>query len=124
MATTTVYFDGLCPVCSREVALYRRLVSPDRMSWRDLASGPAALTDESFDLEAALSLLHVRDRAGRLHIGLPAHLVMWDELPVLKWLAALLRRYPRLRRAFERRYLAFTARRPGLRRRRQGGSDA
>lgn len=124
MASMTVYFDGLCPVCRREVALYRRLVRADRVAWRDLAGDPHALAGESFDTATALELLHVRDREGRLHIGLPAHLVMWDELPVLKWLAALLRRYPRLRRAFERRYLAFTARRPGLRRRTSGSGHA
>lgn len=116
----TVYYDGLCPVCGREVALYRRVARPGAIRWKDLADGDDPLRGESFDLAAALALLHVRDAAGILHVGLAAHLVLWERLPGLRRLAAVLRARPRLQDGFERLYLAFTRRRPGLRRRRDG----
>lgn len=119
MGAITVYYDGLCPVCGREVAVYRRLVAPGTVVWRDLAGDPHVLQYEPFGIEAALTLLHVRDADGALHVGLPAHLVLWDRLPGLRWLAAGLRRSACARQAFERLYLAFTARRPGLGRRRR-----
>ncbi|MGN6519307.1 MAG: thiol-disulfide oxidoreductase DCC family protein [Dokdonella sp.] len=124
MGTTgaiTVYYDGLCPVCGREVALYRRVARPGAIRWRDLAGGRDVLRGESFDLDAALALLHVRDAGGALHVGLAAHLVLWDRLPGLRRLAGVLRAHPRLRRAFDAIYVAFTQRRPGLRRRRVAG---
>lgn len=115
----TVYYDGLCPICGPEVALYRRVARPGAIRWRDLAGDGDVLRGESFDLAAALALLHVRDGTGALHVGLAAHLLLWERLPVLRRLAAALRAHPRLRGAFEQFYLAFTRRRPGLRRRRE-----
>lgn len=44
----TVYYDGLCPVCSGEVMLYRRLDSCGQIRWRDLAGPDDVLRQESF----------------------------------------------------------------------------
>ena len=114
----TVYFDSQCPVCSREVALYRRLERRGRIAWRDLAGPGHLLRGEPFSLAAALELLHVKDGRGAVHVGLDAHLLMWQRLPVLKALAWALCRWPAARRPFEAMYIAFTKRRPGLVRRR------
>jgi len=124
MAAIRVYFDGQCPICGREVAAYRRLVAAGSVDWKDLAEGSDVLRGESFTLDAALRLLHVRDESGTLHVGLPAHLVLWDRLPVLRWLARGLRNSAAARRAFECMYLWFTARRPDLRRRRRVSNHA
>lgn len=116
-APITVYFDGYCPVCSREVRLYRKLDRRERICWLDLA-GPADVLDNAgFSLAAALELLHVRDAEGTLHTGFDAHLRMWERLPGLRWLAWAMRRHAGARRLLERTYLAFTRRRPGLARR-------
>lgn len=122
--TITVFFDGACPVCSREIALYRRLERQGRIAWHDLAGPGDRLRGQPFGLAAALELLHVEDARGRLHIGLDAHLLMWQQLPVLKFLSWALRRWPAARPPLEALYLAFTKRRPGLlqRRRRVGAS--
>jgi predicted DCC family thiol-disulfide oxidoreductase YuxK len=119
-APITVYFDGHCAVCSREVALYRRLDRRTRICWLDLAGPTDVLHDAGFSLAAALDLLHVRDADGSLRIGLDAHLLMWERLPGLHWLARAVRRHAGLRRRLETVYLAFTRRRPGLARRRVG----
>ncbi len=29
----TIYYDGICPLCRREIALYRRLCVADRLPW-------------------------------------------------------------------------------------------
>jgi predicted DCC family thiol-disulfide oxidoreductase YuxK len=116
-APITVYFDGYCPVCSREVALYRRLDRHARIRWLDLAGPTDVLRDAGFSLTAALDLLHVRDVDGGLRIGLDAHLLMWERLPGLRWLAWAVRRHAGLRRVLEAAYRAFTRRRPGLTRR-------
>lgn len=119
-APITVFFDGLCPVCSREVRLYRRLQRRGAIRWRDLAADPEVLRDEPFGLAEALTLLHVRDGAGTLRIGLDAHLCLWANLPGFRWIAQLVRRSAAIRRLSESIYLDFTRRRPGLRRRGPG----
>lgn len=118
----TVYFDGLCPVCSREVAVYQRLDRAGHIRWQSLANG----REDSIDLDAAYRLLHVHDSDGVLHIGFAAHLLMWQRLPGFRLLAWTLRGCRPSAWAAERIYLWLTARRPGLVRRQRaaGGSDA
>lgn len=116
----TVWYDGVCPVCRREVALYRHLAAPGAVVWVDLVD-PAALSREAFGLDAALELLHVRDSDGRLRIGLDAHLCLWRRLPGWWLLAVVLGHCRPLRGVADRVYRFFTARRPGLARRRSNG---
>ena len=118
----TVYYDGLCPVCSREVSVYQRLDRPRQIRWQNLEARP----DDLPDLDSAYRLLHVRDSDGQLHIGFPAHLLMWQRLPGFRPLAWTLRRCRPSAYVAERIYLWLTARRPGLVRRQRvaGGSHA
>lgn len=116
-APITVFFDGFCPVCSREVRLYRRLQRRGAICWRDLAADPDVLRNEPFGLAEALTLLHVRDGDGTLQIGLDAHLSLWACLPGFSPIVFLVRRFSLIRRLLNAIYLDFTRRRPGLRRR-------
>jgi predicted DCC family thiol-disulfide oxidoreductase YuxK len=120
----TVFYDGFCPVCSRGVAAYQRLnasvggsSTTSAILWRDLAGRVDVLQDESFTLEQALQLLHVKDELGQLHVGLAAHVVLWQHVPVWRWLSTLLRNSPTLYRLSDLAYLFFTRHRPGLKRR-------
>lgn len=113
----TVFYDGQCPICSREVALYRRLAGPDQIAWRNLTGSQDVLSDQPFTATEALELLHVRDTDGSIRVGLDAHLLMWQRLPLLNILTAVLRRSDMLRRWFEAGYLFFTRYRPGRLRR-------
>lgn len=118
----TVYYDGECPVCRREVSVYRQLDRIHRIRWQNLAVD----FDDSLDVDAAYRLLHVRNTDGALHIGFAAHLLMWRCLPGFRLLSWTLRRCRPAREIAERIYLWLTARRPGLvrRERASGGSNA
>ncbi|WP_422018496.1 thiol-disulfide oxidoreductase DCC family protein [Roseateles sp.] len=76
-----VYFDGGCPVCAREIALYRRADSGDRVQWLDISPADAPACAPDLDRATAMARLHVRDEQGRLHVGGPAFLVLWRALP-------------------------------------------
>lgn len=118
-ATLTVFFDGHCPLCRREVAVYRRLAPTAAIRWHDIASDAPEAGRDGFDLDAALNLLHVRDADGALRIGLAAHLCLWQELPGWRYLVAPLQRCAMLYRLSDAAYRIFTRWRPGLRRRRR-----
>ncbi len=115
----TVYYDEQCPVCSREVAVYRRLDRPGHIRWQELADNSHDLPDT----DAAYRLLHVRDIDGVLHIGFAAHLLMWRHLPGFRLLAWTLRRCRPSAYVAEHIYLWLTARRPGLIRRQRSVGD-
>lgn len=122
--STTVYYDGHCPVCSREVSAYRRLARNATIDWLDLSAAEGQSIDLGFDLDAAYRLLHVRGADKELHVGFDAHLVMWQCLPGFRWLAWTLRRCRPGRNLAERIYLWLAARRPGLQRRRTARARA
>ena len=116
----TVFYDGTCPLCRREVMLYRWLDRGRHIRWLDMSVRCETLAGESFTMAAALELLHVRESDGVLKVGFDAHLAMWGRLPGFRRLAGFVRG-GLLRRASERFYLAFTRRRPGLVRRMRAG---
>lgn len=85
----TVYYDGGCPICRREIAGYRRVDGAERLDWVDVSSaGPEALGD-GLTAEAALARMHVRDADGRLVDGAAAFARLWESLPRTRWLGRI-----------------------------------
>lgn len=83
----TMYFDGGCPFCSREVAHYRRLDRTNRVSWVDISRAPEALALHGISYDAAMERLHATDEEGRLVCGVPAFVAVWRQLPGYRHLA-------------------------------------
>lgn len=109
----TIYFDGSCPLCRREIALYRRLRGADRLQWLDVSS--AAPLGAGLSCEAAMRRFHVRDARGRLYSGGAAFARLWRALPgwrVAGWLFAL----PPMSWLLELAYRGFLPLRPRLQR--------
>lgn len=86
----TVYFDGACPVCSREVAMYRRQPGADAMGWVDVAHCDAAELGAGLTRDAAMARLHLRRADGSLVSGAQAFTTLWRALPRWSWLGRLL----------------------------------
>ncbi len=82
----TVYFDGACPVCSAEIAHYRRQPGAQACQWVDAA----ACADDEFGpgltRNAALRRFHVRRADGQLVDGMRGFAALWSALPRTAWL--------------------------------------
>ncbi len=111
----TVYFDGACPLCRREVAFYRRLDRAGRIAWQDV-SAPDAAPGCDLSRDAALQRFHVREADGRLASGAAGFVAVWRRLPGFRWLAPLAAWPPALR-LLEHAYLGFLKIRPWISRR-------
>jgi predicted DCC family thiol-disulfide oxidoreductase YuxK len=85
---STVYFDGGCPVCSREVAMYRR--GAEAVRWVDVGQCSASDLGDGLSREAALARLHLRREDGTLVSGAEAFTTLWRALPRWAWLGRLL----------------------------------
>lgn len=118
-ARLTVYYDGLCQLCSREIAFYRRRVSPTVAEFVDIADPifePAAF---GFDRVALHRHLHaVLD--GKLLIGVEAFRALWLVVPGFVWMARLLD-VPGIGWLAERAYAVFVRVRPWLPKRKCAG---
>ena len=92
-APLTVYFDGSCPLCRREIAYYRGLPGSEKLAWVDV-SDPEQPLGGDLDCRTALARFHVRDTAGRLHQGGIAFALLWQQLPRWRWAGRLFARPP------------------------------
>ncbi|MCH7345769.1 DUF393 domain-containing protein [Pelomonas sp. CA6] len=102
----TLYFDGACPVCSREVAMYRRGPGAEQLGWVDLSRCETADLGPGLSREAALGRLHLRLADGRLLSGAAAFTALWTLLPRWAWLGRLLAPAP-VQSVLEAGYRAF-----------------
>lgn len=113
--TLTIYYDGSCPLCRREIAFYHRQAAAAPLEWVDVSASTATLGAD-LSCEAAMRRFHVRDNSkGQLLSGGAAFARLWRALPgwrVLGWCFA----WPPLSWGLEAAYRAFLPLRPKLQR--------
>lgn len=109
----TVWYDGACPLCVREIALMRRLAPGGQVIFINVVEEPAACP---LSPVAMLARFHARDSDGRMYSGAAAFAALWRVIPVLRPLG-LAARNPAILALLERAYAVFLRIRPGLQRR-------
>jgi predicted DCC family thiol-disulfide oxidoreductase YuxK len=82
------FYDGGCPLCSKEIAHYRKIDRAGRIDWIDITAADAELAAAGLDLATAMRRLHVREPDGGVVSGVPAFLAIWRRLPRWHLLAA------------------------------------
>ncbi len=111
MSKLTVFHDGACPLCAREIALVRRLDRRGAIDFVDVADPGASCP---IDRRAALARFHAVED-GRLLSGASAFAAMWRAIPWLRPLG-LAARNPVVLRLLDRLYDRFLTVRPRLQR--------
>jgi predicted DCC family thiol-disulfide oxidoreductase YuxK len=81
----TIYFDGACPLCSKEIATYQTWRGANRIEWIDASRCSDLALGTQLARTQALAKLHARDKNGMLVSGAAAFVMMWQQLPALKW---------------------------------------
>lgn len=86
----TVYYDGSCPLCTREISYYRRLDTAARIMWEDVARENASCP-LGYDRLTLLQRFHVKELAsGAMFHGAAAFARLWCTLPSpWRWLGRL-----------------------------------
>ena len=117
MTAVTIWYDGACPLCIREIALMRRLDRRSAIAFVDVAPQDAACP---IDRTLLLARFHAREGDGPILDGAAAFAAMWRAIPLLRPLGLVARNGVVLA-VLERAYTAFLRMRPWLQRR-AGGS--
>lgn len=107
----TVYFDGGCPLCRREIALYQGQRTDAALRWHDVSVQAPERNDLS--QAEAMARLHVRNARGELLSGAAAFVALWAHLPGWRVLARLAR-LPGALSLMEAGYRVFLRLRPPL----------
>ena len=110
----TVLYDGACPLCRREIGVYRGLQPNTPVCFADV-SDTALTLPSGTTREQLMARFHVRASDGRLFSGAQAFLALWAALPGWRWLA-LAGRVPGAAWAMELAYRLFLRVRPMLQR--------
>jgi predicted DCC family thiol-disulfide oxidoreductase YuxK len=113
-APLTVLYDGACPLCRREIGVYRGLQSSTPVCFSDVSDVAQPLPPGT-TREQLLARFHVRGGDGQLLSGAQAFLALWAALPGWRWLARV-GRVPGAAWAMERVYRLFLHVRPALQR--------
>lgn len=109
MQRLTVWFDGGCPLCRREIAAMRRLDRRGAIDFVD-AAVPDAVCPA--DRAALLARFHAREDGATLS-GAAAFAAMWRAIPLMRPLG-LAARNRHVLALLERAYVRFLRVRPSL----------
>jgi predicted DCC family thiol-disulfide oxidoreductase YuxK len=101
----SVFFDGKCNLCSKEINYYQRIAPKNTFNWVDITKTPGELDRFEIKLSDGLRLMHVADSRGNIFTGVDAFIIMWKQikywkflglfvsLPIVKQIANLLYQY-------------------------------
>ena len=83
-STTTVFFDGSCPLCRREISIYKNAVPSIPIKWVDVSVGTQGIAGRSCG--ELMSRFHVQAADGILRSGAAAFVSLWLLYPGWRWL--------------------------------------
>jgi predicted DCC family thiol-disulfide oxidoreductase YuxK len=107
----TVWYDGACPLCVREIAVMRRLDRDQRIAFVDLSGDGTC----PLDRDAMLARFHAQENDRPVVSGAAAFAAMWRAIPVLRPLG-LAARLPPVLWLLEQAYRGFLKVRPSIQR--------
>jgi len=79
-AKITVFYDGKCGLCSKEINHYKRIEPKGVFKWIDITSEPETFEKLGYKKEDGLRALHAQDTDGNIHIGIDAFILIWQQL--------------------------------------------
>lgn len=116
----SVFYDGGCPLCSREIGFLQRSFKDENVNWQNISpenstTEPNENVTEGLTRAKAMKRFHVRNEQGKLLSGAPAFLVIWQLHPRFGWVAKALNRTP-FKQILDGLYNIFLIARPLLQR--------
>lgn len=85
----TVFYDGQCGLCSKEINHYRKIAAEGVFDWQDLTEDVSKLEAYGVSYADGLRFLHATDEQGKLHVGVDAFVLIWKQLKRWRLLARL-----------------------------------
>ncbi|MEO1365094.1 MAG: DUF393 domain-containing protein, partial [Pseudomonadota bacterium] len=85
---TRVLYNADCPVCNFEITHYADYSAREGLPIRFDDLNSDALAQWNLDADTAARRLYVL-KDGALHSGIPAFVLLWQEMPRYRWLARL-----------------------------------
>jgi predicted DCC family thiol-disulfide oxidoreductase YuxK len=81
-----IYYDGLCPLCSREIDYYRTKSGAEKILWNDITAPNFDAQSEGLDPDEVHRSFHAKLPDGRVLRGVEAFVEIWKIIPSLSGL--------------------------------------
>ncbi len=85
----TVFYDGKCGLCRREIEYYKRIAPEGIFDWQDITIDTSSLEILGVAYTDGLKQLHAQDLQGKLHGGVDAFILIWRQIPRWRILAKI-----------------------------------
>lgn len=89
--TLTVFHDGSCALCRREIALVQSMTADRAIAFVDVSDRSGEAVAPGLTADNAMRRFHVRRADGTVFSGARAFIELWSETPRLAWLRHLAR---------------------------------
>ena len=86
----TVFYDGACPLCTREVEKWRGAPFNCQVEWFDITEQDEVLLAEGIDPQFALLELHTKTSDGVIRTSIESYALLLAQLPRWQWLGSLM----------------------------------
>ena len=124
MLKRTIFYDGLCQLCSREIAMFQHRVRDGSLAYADISVPGFNAASFGIDPARANKHMHVRnEETGEMLVGVDALLAMWECVPGFRWLAKFTW-LPGIRQLSTVGYILFAWVRPWLPKRKRPACEA
>ncbi len=88
-AELILFFDGKCPLCTKEIALLQRYDKNAKIQFEDINSKSFGAKFPFIDLQEARNVLHGQLLGGTIITGMDVTFMAWDLVERHRWLKLL-----------------------------------
>jgi predicted DCC family thiol-disulfide oxidoreductase YuxK len=103
---TTLYYDGECPLCSREIAHYQKNNEQGDLAFKDITSEEFDQQAEGLSNHDVMGVFHIKTADGEILQGVNAFLHLWQGMNYYRRLVPILK-LPIIRQLLELAYKIF-----------------
>lgn len=86
----TVFYDGACPLCVKEVSRWKNAPFQCDVEWFDITDQDERLLELGIDPQLALLELHTRTDQGEIKTSIESYALLLSQLSRWKWLGWLM----------------------------------
>jgi len=94
LKNTTVFYDGACPLCQKEISFYRRRRGAGNVIWIDVSCSEGNELAPGLSRDQVLHRFHVINIEGQIVSGGAAFACLWAALPGFERFAKLFQARP------------------------------
>lgn len=105
-ARIKIFFDGGCPICSREIRFYKRKANSDKFVWVDVSNFSEDAIPSGYSREDLMKRFHVEHFEEGVVSGAVAFALLWQELFGWRWAVRIVK-LPVVRETCELGYTLF-----------------